>query len=314
MENILITGGSGYIGSELIKRLVAKGLHPHIILRKESERKRLSELIDKCKVWECDLSSADNVKELVDKIRPEYVFHLASLGVYSYTNVSLQNNKSLINSNVEGTLNLLNAFKDVGCKKFINTGSCFEYGSRKEPFSEDDICNPENLYGVTKVISTMLGKMFFKNYGLPVITVRPFTTYGPLEGEGRFITTVIKKCFNKENISLIEEEVVRDYIYIDDVVDGYLAVWEAKDDLSGQILNISTGISSALESTAKLIIKLNGVQNIATERGKFPKRPGEVLQLVGSAEKIRNLTGWKAKTSLEEGIKLTIDNIGRTAN
>lgn len=309
MDKVVVTGGSGYIGSEIIKRLISQNIKPYIFLRKNSKISRLSSILSKCEIVECDISDFGETAKSFKLIKPEIIIHLASVGVYSYTDNSFDNNRAMIDSNIKGTLNLLNSAKDNHCQAFINTGSCFEYGSKEGTFSEQDTCNPENLYGVTKVVTTMLGQMFYKKHGLPVTTTRPFTTYGPLEGEGRFITTVIRKCLKNEKVALIKETVTRDYIFVDDVVDGYFAVLSNVDKLAGEIVNISTGIATTLEQTASLIIRLTNAKDSTIEKGAFPKRPGEILSLAGAADKARDLIGWNAKYTLESGLKKTIDFI-----
>ena len=148
--------------------------------------------------------------------------------------------------------------------------------------------------------------MFSKTSTFSLVTVRPFTAYGPGEDERRFIATVIKQCLQGKNPTLTSQKIVRDYIYIEDVVDAYIAIVELGEKLSGEIINISTGKGTLLEDAAKIIIQKTKA-NVVVDIGSFPSRDGEVLSLVGEAKKAERLLKWKARYSLEEGIDKTIE-------
>lgn len=304
-KRILITGGNGFIGSHLVKRIVALGHKPTLILRKNSDRSRLAGHLDKVTIAEADLSNFGDVKNIVQNERPQIVFHLGAYGVYSYVNLDHKNAKATINANIYGTINLLYAVKDSNCEMVINTGSCFEYGSKPDPFKEDEVLHPCNLYGISKVATTLFAANFSKHSGLPIITLRPFTAFGPRQDEKRFIATAIRQCLANKEIKLTKGKTVRDYIYIDDVVDGYLRAATVDKKLAGETINISTGIGYRLTDLARLVIKLTKAKT-KINIGAFPTRPGEVIELIGSAEKAKKVLGWQAKYSLEEGLRKTI--------
>lgn len=311
-KTVLVTGGSGFIGVKIVERLVTQGLTPSLILRKNSSRKRLLPILDKIKIFEADLEQVKAVSDIVKKNNPDIIIHLAGYGVYSYSNMTAENVKAMINTNINGTINLLHAVYDSKCKLFINTGSCFEYGSSNIPFKEDDMLNPINVYGVTKVASTLFSQLFSKNNKFSVVTLRPFTVYGPGEDDRRFISTVIRQCFQRKNPTLTSQRIIRDYIYIEDVVDAYWSVIKLGGKLTGEVINISTGRGIALKDVAEKIIRLTEVEGIVPDIGSFPMRQGEVLSLVGNAEKAQRLLSWKAKYSLEEGLIKTIAWVRQT--
>ncbi|OGH21940.1 MAG: hypothetical protein A3F31_04375 [Candidatus Levybacteria bacterium RIFCSPHIGHO2_12_FULL_38_12] len=306
-KTVLITGASGYIGSEIAKKYVSLGIKPHLLLRSESKKTRLTSILSSCIVYEVNIIDFYKTLEIFQKIVPNIVIHLASVGVYSYTDNSLENAKRMIDSNIQGTLNLLHAARETECDLFLNTGSCFEYGTGETPFKEDDCPNPVNIYGATKIAATELAKTFYRAFKFPVITVRPFTVYGPQEGEGRFITTIIKNCLERKNLKLIKEPVIRDYIFIDDVVRAYVAIIQNYEKLKGEIINISTGNGNSIQKVAEIIIELVKAKDIVIDMGGFPTREGEVFSLVGNPQKINSLIGWKAHYSLQAGIQKTIN-------
>lgn len=307
MKKILITGGAGFVGSNIVRRLVETGNKLYLILRKDSNRTRLSSILRSVDVFENDLSDVDSLERIAKKVKPQIIMHLASSGVYSYTGMDPRSISTLLVDNVQGTINFLYATKNVGYELFINTGSCFEYGSSKIAFKENAPLHPLNAYGMTKVATTLFTDTFRKMNNLPIVTVRPFTAYGPGEDERRFISTIIRQVRNGENPSLPKEKVVRDYIFIDDVVDAYLLIAQNPKKVTGAVLNISTAKGTSLVDVAKLVTKLTGAKGIELNIGGFPIRNGEVLSLVGDPTKIKKLLGWKAKYSLVEGLKKTIE-------
>lgn len=304
-KRFLVTGGNGFIGAKIVERLVLLGHTPFLLLRKNSDRKRLLPILDKIKIFEGSLENAKDVSDILKKTNPDIIIHLAGYGVYSYENMSSENTQLMIGSNINGTAHLLYAAQNTNCKIFINTGSCFEYGSSDIPFDEESMLNPVNMYGVTKAAATLFSQVFSKKSTFSLVTVRPFTVYGPGQDERRFISTVIKQCLKGKSPSLTSQKIIRDYIYIEDVVDAYLAVVVLGEKLGGKIINISTGKGTLLENVAQIIIQQTKA-NIATDIGSFPSRDGEVLSLVGSAKKAKKLLKWKAKYSLEKGISETI--------
>ena len=303
---VLVTGGNGFIGAKIVERLVLLGYTPSLLLRKNSNRKRLLPILDEIRIFETSLEEVRDISGILKKINPNIIIHLAGYGVYSYEDMSAENIQSMVDSNINGTANLLYAAQNTDCRIFINTGSCFEYGSNTVPFDEESMLNPVNMYGVTKAAATLLSQVFSRKSLFSLITLRPFTVYGPGEDERRFMSTVIKQCFQGKNPTLTRQKIIRDYIYIEDVVDGYLAVIEFGEKLTGEIINISTGKGTILEDVAKIIIKKTNAK-VGIDIGSFPIRSGEVLSLVGGAKKAQRLLKWKAKYSLEDGISKTIE-------
>lgn len=304
-KTFLITGGNGFIGTKIIEKLVFQGYTPSLLLRKNSNRKRLSSFARRIKIFEADLRDGKIIASILRRVNPTIIIHLAGYGVYSYGNMSSENIGLMIDSNIKGTINLLYAAHNTNCKLFINTGSCFEYGSSNFPFKENSMLNPNNMYGVTKSTATFFCQAFSKKNKFAILNLRPFTVYGPGEDERRFVSTVIKQCLEGKNPSLAKKKIVRDYIYIDDVADAYLCALDLGEKLSGEIINVSTGKGTVLEDVARMVIRLTGA-NVIPDIGSFSLRDGEVLALIGDTVKAEKLLGWKAKYSLEEGIKKTI--------
>jgi nucleoside-diphosphate-sugar epimerase len=171
----LITGASGFIGSVLLRRLVEQKQEVHLILRKESKRWRIADLLDKVTIHYSDLSKVTELIEIVKKVKPNIIYHLATNGAYSYQKDANQ----IIETNILGTWNLLQACNTVDYDLFVNTGSSSEYGSKQFAMRETDIVEPNSYYAVTKCAQTLLCSHIAKQEHRPIVTIRPFSVYGP---------------------------------------------------------------------------------------------------------------------------------------
>lgn len=303
---VLVTGSNGFIGSAIVKKLIELGNEVNVFIRKTSDRSRLKNVLNEINIIETDIVYDDRISNYIKRINPDIIYHLAGFGVYSYFNNDEKIIKEMIESNIQGTSNLLIAAQKTNCKLFINTGSCYEYGSSEIPFDEGSFLQPTSVYGSTKAATTLITNSFFRSTHLPVVTVRPFTVYGPEEDRRRFISSVILKCLQNENPKLIKNTIVRDFVYIEDVVDGYIRIAEQHVKVLGEIINISTGYATSLLDAAKMIIRLTKA-NVQIDIGGYPMHSNEVEFLVGNPKKAERIISWKANHSLEEGLIKTIN-------
>ena len=272
----LVTGSHGFLGSHLVKALSIRKWEV-IPLKREL------------------LYSPNELKIFCEEIRPDYIFHLAAYG-----NMSGQQDIPLIVlSNILGTFNLLQACNDISYKGFINFGSSSEYGYKKDPMVETDIPEATTFYGVSKIAATYLAKAFSKQFTKPIVTVRPFSVYGPGEAPFRFIPTLIS-YLGKGNYMDFDLQGKHDWIYISDIIKGVLTVADNINSLFGQVVNIGTGIQSTntqvqnlLEKISEKTLNINYFQHM---------RPDDSPVWVDGSKKLR-LYGWKPKVSLEEGLR-----------
>lgn len=305
-KKIVITGGTGFIGTGLVKRMISMGNRPTLLIRRQSIKK-IRPFFPYVDLVETDLLAYKDVNNAINKIMPDIIFHLAGYGVYSYTDLNPNNTKIIIKTNVFATSNLLYAAEQSSCKIFINTGTCFEYGDSNNPFKETDSLNPCNIYGASKVMTSLACNILSKTFQMKIITIRPFTVYGPGQDDRRFITTVINNCLKGIDLKLAAKKTVRDYIFMEDVVDAYIIAAEKGKDFSGEAFNISTGKGLDLKSAAELIMQLTKSKKIKILEGMFPERNGEVHSLIGNSKKANELLNWKTKHSLQEGLLKTIE-------
>ena len=298
-RKVFLTGASGFIGSYLLKRLIKEGSEVHISVRKSSSLWRIEDVVDNCICHTIDLTDFDGVKSSIKKIKPDLIFHLAAYGV----DYRQQNIYQAIGININASINLFEAFLENKGSRFIHTGTSLEYGHKNKPISEYDLPNPSGVYGITKSASVQLLSFMSKQaqHGNLVI-LRPFGIFGELEGSHKFFPQVIDKLSRGLPVQMTGGEQVRDYIYIDDLVDAYLmaAVVPLKNGV--EIINIGSGKGISLKEIALNIAKQIGASENLFQFGALPYRSDEMMYSVANIEKAKNILGWKPKTSLEEGI------------
>ena len=191
---ILITGAAGFIGSNLARYFVKRGIKVNIIIKKSSNLYRLKDIINKLNVFYADISDQKKIKTIIKKIKPKTIFHLATHGAYSDQN----NLHKIKNSILDGTFNLINECKKYKFKVFINSGSSSEYGFKNKAMSESDLLVPNSYYSVFKSSSTLYCQYESLKSNLNITTIRPFHIYGPYERNNRLIPTLIRNMIKKK--------------------------------------------------------------------------------------------------------------------
>lgn len=301
-RKILITGSSGFVGAVLLRRIICK--YPKakifVLLRKSAKTWRIKDVLGKVKVLGVDLTEAEELKKKIREVKPEIIFHLAAYGAYPSQN-SLE---EAVKTNILGSKNLLLSLEDVNFKLLVNTGSSSEYGYKNQPMKETDLLEPASYYAATKASATHL----FNTYGFlnnrPIVTFRLFSIYGPFEELGRFVPTAILAAIEGKEINVVKGP-RRDFVYIEDVADAYLNSLRLKE-FSQRIFNISSGVQTSIEKTAKLIVKLAKSKS-EIKVGTYTPRPWDTNYWVGANTLARDILKWQPKNSLEEGLLKSIE-------
>lgn len=295
----LITGATGFIGSVLLRRLLEQKQKVHLILRKESKTWRIDDLLDKVTVHTSNLLDLKELTEIVQKVNPNIIYHLATNGAYSYQKDANQ----IIETNILGTWNLLQACNTVSYDLFVNTGSSSEYGFKQFAMRETDILEPTSYYAVTKCAQTLLCSHIAKQENRPIVTIRPFSVYGPYEEPKRFIPTLMKALMYNNEMNLVAPDTARDQIYVDDMVDAYLKIDELKNN-PGEYFNIGTGVQSTIKEVVDTAIKVTK-KTAQFKWGEMENRSWDTNNWVSDISKARQLLKWTPKISLDQGLKLT---------
>lgn len=299
MKKVLVTGGAGFIGSHIHKLLLDKGYDVTVYDNLSRGFRHLTD--SKAEFILGSLNEKEKLEKALEGV--DAVIHLAS---YIAVGESMENPLSYIENNIIGATYLLEAMRKVGVKKIIFSSSACVYGNPdKLPLTENStIKEPTNIYGFTKLTIENLLKFYHENYGFDVIILRYFNAYGPNEShvpETHIIPNIIKAVLKKEPVPIYwKGEQVRDFIYVGDLASAHVDVL----NLNGyQIFNVGTGIPVKINDLLEKIFK---IMNDKTEIKDMGERAGDVEATYASSDKIKNVVGWEAKTSIEEGLKNTI--------
>jgi nucleoside-diphosphate-sugar epimerase len=301
MKKVLITGGTGFVGTSLAKSILSKDYDVHILIEPNSNLWRLQNITKLIAVHEIDLLDFEKVKSLIKNLKPELIFHLASFGGMP----NQLDQKKVFGINFYGTVNLLNASKSVGFECFINTGSSSEYGIKNTTMAESTVLEPVSDYGVSKAAATQfcLKEAIFNK--LPIYTLRPFSVYGDFEMPTRLIPSILCNATLNKQIKLSCRNNVRDFVYIQDVVDCYLAIAE-KNPTSQHIFNAGTGVQSTIQDVVETTEKLFN-KKLDVVWDQQISRPWEPKRWQADISKSKSVLGWKPKYGLENGLKKSLE-------
>lgn len=297
---VLITGAAGFIGSNLARRLVANGHYVHVLLRPGGDRWRLLDILESLHVHEVLLSDEERLNDVVAEIKPEWAFHLAHYG----GNKGHEDEKLIRETNIEGTAALYRACeKAESLISVVYAGSSSEYGPKTVSMKEDMVALPNTEYGLAKLWATLYGKYLSDTGRLPVTTLRLFHVYGPYEAEYRLVPAVTLALLRGKDPTLpANPNVVRDFVYIDDVVSSFILAAEKR--LKGEILNIGNGKQRTLFEAVTNIVKEveNNIElTWGTIEGRF-----EVETWEANMTHTNEVLGWRPTISLEEGLEKTV--------
>ncbi len=299
---VLVTGISGFIGSQLARRLVKEGAEVSGLDITSSNLWRLADIGDQIKLYSADLTDFRELQKVMQDIQPQKVFHLAA---YVDVSRSLEVLDRMVEVNVGGTVNLLRALNGISYDCFVNTGTCEEYGDNPVPFRENQIPNPVSPYSASKVATTVFCQMLYKTSGLPIVTLRPFLTYGPTQTSDMLIPSLIQKVLKGEALEMTGGEQTREFNYVDDIVDGFIRA-SVSPKAIGETINIGNGIEYKIKDVVEMVLRL--MNSPVTPRiGALSYRPGETWHFYCDNTKAKEILGWTPGVALEDGLRMTID-------
>lgn len=314
-KKVLVTGADGFIGSHLTERLVKYGAKVIIFVKdtsllvgsNTSKLDNINHLRDKVKLISGNIASHD-VISLIKKDEPEVIFHLAA---DAYVNKSFNQPREVIQTNVDGTLNVLHSCLDENMKpkdfikRIVVTSSSEIYGNYDKPINEDFPLNPSSPYGASKAAADRLAYSYYNTYHLPISIIRPFNTYGPrhtYDAPPKFISLALA---NKDITIYGDGQQSRDLMYVDDTVDAFL-IMGSHEKAIGEAINFGRGKDTKIIDLAKKIIELS---NSKSKIVHLPPRQSEVMRLCCDNTKAKNLFGWEPKVSLSDGLKKNIEYV-----
>ena len=244
---------------------------------------------------------SERIAKLASDINIDQVFHLATYGGYHYQNKV----ENVINTNVVGTWNLFREFSKKGIEMFVNTSSSSEYGEKLIPMHEEMAVNPNNMYGASKAAGSIICSTYAKINKIPLVTLRLFSPYGYYDAKTRLIPTVISACLLGKEINLSRMDSVRDFIFIDDVVEGYLAASDLINSY-GEVFNIGSGVQYTTQEITCNIVNLIG-NDVGINWKDNKDRQYEPHMWVSDNKKVYEKLHWEPKVGIKSGLKNTID-------
>ena len=301
-QKVLVTGATGFVGANLVRRLVREDYEVHIFTRASSNKWRLTDVLSKLNDHTVDLLEENKLKGLIKEIEPEIIFHLAAAGIYGGVHLS---EKNLIETNFWGAVNLLNACNDIDYKCFINTGSSSEYGPKKHPMKETDVCEPINMYGITKCAATLYGRFVAKTKDKPIVGFRLFSPYGPYDDKTRLITYAIINALQNNDLNLANPKAVRDYIYIEDILDLYMKSIDKAYKLKGEVFNVGSGSQTTIHYVVNKIMELTQFKS-SVNWGSVNGRSYDTEKWEADIGKTSKFFDWKPIYNIDEGLEKTI--------
>ena len=307
-KRVLVTGAGGFIGSHLAERLAELGAHTRAMVRYTSNGNwgwlDSSPRKGDMQVVLGDIRDRDSVREAMRDV--DHVFHLAALIAIPY---SYHAPDSYVQTNVVGTLNVLQTARDVGVERIVHTSTSEVYGTaRYVPIDEKHPLQGQSPYSASKIGADKMAEAFHLSFGLPVVTVRPFKTYGPRQSARAVIPTIVTQCLaGQRTIRLGNLEPTRDLSHVSDTVEGFLAA-AASQQAVGTVLNLGNGREISIGDLAHRIAQLASA-DVAIECDEQRVRPAgsEVERLLADNRLMTALTGWQPRISLDEGLRGTIE-------
>ena len=301
MAKYLVTGGSGFLGANLVRTLVEKNHEVFITAEQNDTLWRLQDIRDSLQIHFCDITNENEVTTLIRNIRPTIIVHLAAMGVRPESGF----NKDIFLTNFLGTTYLLNACKKIGFDCFINIGSAVEYGDTKKELIETCPLNPLEDYGISKTASTLYCQKEAIIHKLPIYTARLFCVYGDYELPYRLIPSILLNGIQKKQINLSSPHYVRDFIYVEDIVSCLLSLIEIKPKNSFTF-NVGTGIQSTIQNVVSTTQELF-THPLQIQWDQTTPRPWEYQNSKADMSKTKEHLHWLPRFTLKQGIAKTLE-------
>ena len=298
MKRVLMTGGTGFVGANLARRLLHDGHELHLLIRPAHNAWRIEPIRRDVHLHTVDLTDADGLARVVTDVRPEWVFHVAAHGAYSWqTDVSC-----MVRVNIEGTIGLVEACLRTGFEAFVNTGSSSEYGFKDHAPAETELLEPNSHYAVTKASATLFCRHTAISRAVPLVTLRLYSVYGPYEEPQRLMPTLVVRGLEGELPPLADPAIARDYVYVDDVSEAYCLAASRPGQPPGAVYNVGTGVQTSLREVVQVARR---VLNIAAEPvwGSLKPRTWDTAVWVADGRAIRDALGWRPRVTFENGIR-----------
>jgi nucleoside-diphosphate-sugar epimerase len=298
MKRVVLTGGSGFVGANLVRRLVAEGHQTHLLVRAGFSPWRIESILDRITLHEVDVHDADRVKAAIGAIEPAWIFHLAAHGAYSWETDA----DRITRTNIVGMKSLLAAARDTGVEMLVNTGSSSEYGRQDHAPSETEKATPDTSYGIAKAAATAMCVDAATAYGAKVCTLRLYSVYGPYEDPRRFLPSLIVHGRRGMFPPLVSAATARDFVFVDDVVDAYLAAARHTSGEPGAIYNVGTGVQTTVGDAVEVARRTLRIPG-EPQWSSMPARVWDTDTWIADSRRIRADLGWVPRVTFADGFE-----------
>lgn len=308
-KKVLVTGAGGFIASHLVERLVSEGAQVRVFVRYNSRNdvgmlKLIpADVFSQLEVKYGDLRDVEAVRNAVKSM--DTVFHLGALIAIPYSYV---NPREVFDVNVMGTMNVMMAARDFDVRRVVHTSTSEVYGTAQYvPIDEAHPLQGQSPYSASKIGADKIAESFYRSFEVPVVTLRPFNTYGPRQSARAVIPTIITQALTSDEVKLGSLEPSRDFTFVVDTANGFLRVAEA-DNVAGEEINLGNDNTIRIGDLVEKICEIIGKNpKVVLDAQRIRPSKSEVMKLWASNEKAKRMIGWEPRISLDEGLHATIE-------
>lgn len=297
-NKLLIVGGTGFIGCHLTNRAVKDGFKTYVLSLNSVPK---SNQIESVEYFKADISNLNNLKQNLSVTEFDFIVNLS--GYIDHSDY-LRGGKSVILSHFIGVQNLLEVIDWRVLRRFVQIGSSDEYGNHDAPQSEKMLPRPFSPYSFAKASSTALLQMLYLSNNFPAVILRLFLVYGPNQNKSRFLPQIINGCLDGKSFPVSPGNQLRDFCYVDDIVDGILMTFH-NNKVNGEVINLASGTPISIKNVIKTVKEI--IDNGDPRFNELKYRVNENMNLYADIEKAREIINWKPNTPFLEGIRKTID-------
>jgi len=296
-----VTGAGGFVGAGLVRRLLASGHAVSGLVGPGSDLWRIAEVASELRLLEVDLRDAEALRRAIASARPEWLFHLAAHGGHSWQT----DRRRIFETNLAGTINLLEAVGGSAVEAVLCAGSSSEYGRKDHAPSEAELPEPNSDYAAAKAAATLFAGFFGRERAVPVATLRLYSVFGPFEEPARLVPALVVHGLRGALPPLVDGAIARDFVYLDDVLDAFLLAAERGVE-PGEVFNVGSGVETTIAAAVESARQLFGLA-AEPDFGSMQARAWDTSSWVADPSRIRARLGWQATASFSEGLARTAD-------